>query len=399
MKLVVLDANSFWTESLFASYARFADVLLLKPREIRSLWRLTGRLTSDPAPVAIHSGAFEQRVSMLPGWMFHHWWLSRRKLARMIRSFVGTERFWLVFNYPQYFSIRSLLPPHSSLYYNTDDYQDHWRGRAQQVVAWERRAVLDADLTICIARQRRDSLAQQYPSRANRIFHVPIGCTPELMEPSAQRSGREPEWLRDIPRPVAGYIGALNWRFDYSFFASVARARPGISFVLGGDIPKRSDGDAEWWAGVKATRKLPNVYFVGRIAHEEVGRTLHLFDALLMVYSNCRFNFNACPAKLWDYMGAAKPIVANATVPEVLLWQDVVHIGATPDAFVEGLDLAVRGGSRSLQERMLAIAEAHTWDRLSEQVHEILEPESSPDLSFDSMTDLKVGARMVVTES
>jgi hypothetical protein len=38
---------------------------------------------------------------------------------------------------------------------------------------------------------------------------------------------------------------------------------------------------------------------------------LNSFDVLLMSYSECNFNTNACPAKLWDYLGTLLPIVAN----------------------------------------------------------------------------------------
>ena len=66
---------------------------------------------------------------------------------------------------------------------------------------WEAEMVEMADITICIAEHRSRLLREQHPAKAAKIFHLPIGCTPEFMVGSEARSQNG---------PVAGYVGALT---------------------------------------------------------------------------------------------------------------------------------------------------------------------------------------------
>ena len=108
---------------------------------------------------------------------------------------------------------------------------------------------------------------------------------------------------------------------------------------------------------------MSNIHFIGWVAHEELGNHLKSFDVLLMCYSDCNFNLNACPAKLWDYLGTGRPIVANSNNPETNLWDNVVYVGRTPQEFVSYIKIALHD-LPELSARRLEVAKAHTWDAL-----------------------------------
>lgn len=363
MKVGVVDANAYWTEQLFKRCSRFADVLLLKPRDFRAHRSRTGTYASDPTPREVSHRVFEQRVSMPPGWLFGLWPWSRRRFARLLRTFSETEPLTLVITFPQYRGLIDDLNPAFSVYYNLDDYRDNWPRHKAHIPQWERETVEAADATICIADHRVRLLREEHPAKGRAIHHLPLGVTPEFMaETAAPRpTGR---------RGVAGYVGALNYRFDFGFMAQVAGLLPEVDFLLGGQVLE--DGDTAWRAGLAEARRKPNIRFLGWIAHEKLPNQLATFDVLLMAYSHCNFNTNACPAKLWDYLGTGKPIVANDANPETLLWHEVVGIGGTPSAYAGAIRSALGTATDPLRTRRLQIAEDHTWDRLSERLERIL---------------------------
>ena len=138
------------------------------------------------------------------------------------------------------------------------------------------------------------------------------------------------------------------------------------------DVITAHDGDAAWRAGLHRARNLPNVCFLGWVDHARLGEFLNSFDVLFMSYSRCNFNTNACPAKLWDYIGTGKSIVANTGNPETLLWCEVVHVGATPAKFTAHLQSALAGEPPKLSEHRLQIAQEHTWEALSRRVEGII---------------------------
>jgi glycosyltransferase involved in cell wall biosynthesis len=152
----------------------------------------------------------------------------------------------------------------------------------------------------------------------------------------------------------------------------VAKRRRDVTFVLGGREPNAaSDSSASWWPDYQRLREQPNVHFIGWVPHEALGAHLASFNVLIMPYAACRFNTNACPAKLWDYMGTSRPIVANDVVPEVNLWDDVIHITETPDDFASALDEAVDEGPE-LPARRLKIARNHTYSALGRRAADLL---------------------------
>jgi glycosyltransferase involved in cell wall biosynthesis len=387
MKLAVVDANAYWTEQLFRQCARFAEVLLLQPRDFRAHRSQAGTVRSDPAPRRIADRVWEQRLSLPPGWMVELWRWSQWRLARAVREFAAGEPLTLVLTFPQYRSLFTAVKPARSVYYNFDDYRDNWPRHRARVPHWEAQLVESADLTLCIAAHRVNVLREQHPARRGCIHHLPIGCTPQFMAQSgvgsqepevrsresavaASEAGSQKPEAGGGRAPRAGYIGALNYRFDFALLADVAARLPGVMFELGGRV--QEDGDAAWRAGLERTRQLPNVKFLGWVEHSKLGEHLAGFDVLLMPYSHCHFNTNACPAKLWDYLGTGKPIVANDANPETLMWREVIYVGETPGTFARAIGEALAEQGSELRERRLAIAREHTWEKLGERLERIL---------------------------
>lgn len=367
MRLAIVDANAFWTEQLFRQCGRFADVLLLKPRDFRAHRAHSGTIRSDRAPRSVADRVWEQRLSLPPGWMVELWPWSESRLLRALRAFAGDAPLTLVTTYPQYRSLIATLKPALSIYYNLDDYRDNWPRHRARVPGWEGELVEQADLTVCIADHRVKLLRKKHPAKAGCIHHLPLGCTPEFLA----RRIRTETAARGFPPPLcAGYVGALNFRFDFAFVADVAERSPDVTFLLGGSV--QEDGDPAWYAGLERARQQRNVKFIGWVDHKKLGERLAEFDVLLMPYTHCNFNTNACPAKLWDYLGAGKPIVANDANPETLLWREVVRIGPTPEAFAAALREAGAEQDGAMRQRRLEIAHAHTWEQLSHRLETIL---------------------------
>jgi glycosyltransferase involved in cell wall biosynthesis len=373
MKIVVLDANFIWTQRLFSACGKSTQVLLLKPREIRSFYREHGRFLSDAKPREREENVWDWRICCPPGWLFGLWPVTERLLGRRIQSFTGGEKCLLVACYPYYASLAARLRA-PLIYYSMDDYADYWPKRSQETERLERAAVNRAHATICVSAYRQ-RLLQSRSANPDRIHHLPHGCSPEFMAraplskpldfPSAfsSRAG--------LRRPVAGYVGALNARFDFAYLHTVAVNLPEISFVLGGDLPASTDGSDEWRQAFQRCRSLPNLHFIGRIDRADLGRTLQSFDVLLMIYAQTDFNTSCSPTKLWDYLGTSLPIVANNAVPELQIYHETIYLSQTPEEFSQNILAALESNNRGA-ERRLALAWDHTWDRQAERLQSIL---------------------------
>lgn len=371
LKLIVLDANFYWTEQMFSACRSFADILLLRPRDHRVFFKQHSRYFVDWQPHLVSDNIWEQRICCPPGWLFHYWSVAELFFTHWIRQFQGTSPLIFVFCYPYYHTIARRLNAFS-IYYSMDDYAEYWPGRERQTTVTEFKAVQTADLTVCVAHYRRSYLQELCPNEAQKIVHIPHGCSTRFMpwELRPKPCSLPPE-LAHIERPVAGYIGALNQRFDFHFLAQVAEELPHVRFVLGGDPPQPGDGDIEWWQGVERIRQLPNVHLIGRVPHDRIGDHLQAFDCLLMVYTKSNFNTNSCPMKLWDYMGTARPIIANDAVPEVRLWQQLICVTETPQDFAANLQFVLANPNWKSGERF-DVARENTWEKQAQKLYEII---------------------------
>ena len=372
LKLVLLDANFYWSEQLFSSYQDFADILLLKPRDFRAFRQDYGNYLTDLQPKQIAKKIWEQRICCPPGWLFNYWSITKHFLAFIIRKFQQNNPLIFVYCYPYYASLTQKLDSYS-IYYSFDDYTDYWLGKEAKTQRQETQAIDQADLILCTAHHRAKIFQSQHQSKRDRIIHLPHGCSPQFMteQPISFRKSLPPE-LKTYRRPIAGYIGALSYRFDFNYLAKVAAKLPEVTFLLGGNTPKIEDGSSQWWQGVIQIRKLANVHFIGHVPHEKLGDYLQSFDLLLMCYSQCNFNDNICPTKLWDYMGTSLPIVANDIVPEVNLWRDYLLVANNIDQYVEYIQFALNNPDWQAQTR-LDIAQQHTWNKQADKLHQILE--------------------------
>ncbi len=370
--LAVLDAHYFWTRELFTQCREQFDVLLLKPRDFRAQRRELGRWSLQLSAKPLSEGVWEMNLPMPPGWLFGGWGITQRVLAMLIKRFAAGRPLVLASCYPFYLGLEDRLQC-PLIYYSIDDYHDYWPRREKQTEELERRIVAKADCCVCVA-EYRTKLFQSWIPQGDRekIMHLPHGCSPAFMVEKPLLAPLDlPQNLNNHRRPIGGYVGALNNRFDFAFLSEVATLRPNVTFLLGGDPPKESEGSAEWYQGVQAARQLPNVHFIGRVPHGDIGRHLQSFDVLLMCYSESRFNTSACPMKLWDYMGTSRPVVANAAVPEVLLWESVIRVVLNPEGFAGELDAALVDTAWKASER-LAIARENSWKRQGEKLLDFL---------------------------
>ncbi len=154
-------------------------------------------------------------------------------------------------------------------------------------------------------------------------------------------------------RPVVGYLGAIADWFDIDLVAAAARRYPNWDFVLVGSTDHCDTTEAA---------KLSNIRFIGEVPYDEAAAWVHSFDVATIPFRLTELTRCTNPVKVYEYLAAGKPVVATA-LPEVELMSDVVHVAASPDAFMDLLETAM--GERydaKLVERRRQSAKPHDWN-------------------------------------
>jgi glycosyltransferase involved in cell wall biosynthesis len=207
-------------------------------------------------------------------------------------------------------------------------------------------AVDDADIVLTSS----SVLAEHLPPSRGPVVELLNACDVEHFE----RDASAPSVIDALPRPLLGYVGALDRRaFDAGLVAEVAGAHPGWTFVLAGHADPRVASEL---AG------LPNVHLVGPVAYESLPGLLGAFDVCLIPYViGGRIDY-VQPKKLFEYLAAGKPVVATE-LPALSLLDVPHHRASSAAAFAAAITSALHEGvSDAAADGRRRCARAHTWD-------------------------------------
>jgi len=361
LALAVADANWFTTENLFREVDRpGVSTLLLRCDDYRNAWRRGARpWAPGPGLVACGPGLWRRELALPSGWMKSYPALGMRPIRRAIDAWraghAAGDPLALVMTYPHYLHLRDQLRPDRLIYFNFDDYALYWPRHARIIGELERRAVAEADLTVCASKLRCEELRRAVPAAADRVRHLPHGA-PTAVVPAAPsaRPGPAPADLAGLPRPLLGYVGSLEDRIDWDLLRRLADAFPAASIVLIGRRPPA--GEAPWLADFRRCLGRPNVHALGWRPQEAIGRYNAAFDACLIPYRvDHPFNVACCPTKIMDYMATGRPVVATA-LPECQLYGHLFEVAPDADAFIAAVGAILDAGSDDGRA-----ADRHAW--------------------------------------
>jgi len=206
-----------------------------------------------------------------------------------------------------------------------------------------------------------------------------------------------PEWMKDIPRPRATYIGVIDERLDYDIIAAMAEARRDVQFLMCGPVVKVDPA---------ALPKAPNLHYPGQQDYADLPRILKGTDICLMPFAMNEATKFISPTKTLEYMATHRPIVSTPIKDVERFYSDIVYLADTPEAFIARLDDALhetpetRTRKNRREEKILA---EQAWDAIADNMRALLQrewdktPTGRASVLADKMTALptllKNGAR------
>ena len=147
------------------------------------------------------------------------------------------------------------------------------------------------------------TLLKKYQSKATRkIFHIPNGVDLELFS----RSNKEaPLDLRNIKKPMIGFVGVLFSFIDYDLIAYLADKNKNWSVVLVGPIEPWGTKES-----VEKLRKRKNIYLLGKKKKEKIPSYLNQFDVCINPFKVDEVSKSVNPLKVYEYLACGKPVVS-----------------------------------------------------------------------------------------
>lgn len=275
-------------------------------------------------------------------------------IAQRILKAVGKERIQEAiyinsfnFHYP---NIARLISPKLSVYHCVDPLI-LWHDRKHGLIS-EKILVENSQLVVCTSKQ----LYEEKKNLNASTFFIPNAADLEHSSRAMDPNLHVHENLNAIPSPVIGYFGNIERRIDYTLLTEVINSNPDKSFVFAGPVVEEFVPDG--------FRELKNVYFIGRIPYPDMPAVIKGFDVAIIPFKNDEVSKTIFPLKLFEYLGAGKPVVAtdfNIDLKEFT--DDEIPYCATAKEFSAAIQESLLGDSEVRKQSRVQIASENSWER------------------------------------
>ena len=282
-------------------------------------------------------------------------WLNRinnKRFAGQIKIAIDQLGFkdYLIFNDSDMFRsyyLKEFLNPATYIYYTRDNLVavDYWM---KQGIRLEAAHMKKSDLVVANSTYLA-SLAKAFNPNS---FYVGQGCDVSLFDKRLVSS--IPDDIRDIPKPIIGYIGALlSMRLDLNVLEYLAEKRPGWSLVLVGPEDESFKNSR--------LHRLKNVYFLGNKTGEELPSYLKRFDVAINPQLLSPVTIGNYPRKIDEYLAMGKPTVATKT-EAMGVFANYTYLAISKEEYVACIEKALAEDSPEKQLKRADFAKQHTWE-------------------------------------
>ncbi len=254
------------------------------------------------------------------------------------------------------------INPKLSIYYCANDMAGASTATAP-LRFWENRLFATADLVFTIS----EAISDRAKPFARSIYSFPAGVDSKKFDP-LDVNITLPADVKNINKPVIGYIGAISDVFDKALIIELAKALPHATVLLVG--PK--------YTNTSILEKCPNIVMLGERPHDQMPNYINMFDVALIPYVVNEFTDSVYSCKLNEYLSMGVPVVSTNT-REVRVFAErfhhVVMIGQDSADFIAKVKVMLNDPQiylQSMRDKRMAVAKENTWDKRFAGIMEVI---------------------------
>ncbi|MCB1207430.1 MAG: hypothetical protein KDN18_24475 [Verrucomicrobiae bacterium] len=318
--IAVTDINAIWRIKPFMALSQSTPVTGVSPRQ----W-----LNGDPACLPRERSTLAiSRISLPPGWASRFAGYSARRIFDLLER-IDADRLFITS--PHYLPLARIAAPRMSLhYYCSDDYSqyDGWGGT--KIESRETELLALCERSFFVSRHLVEKAVQRGANRA--VLQISPNATD--LDRFGRGSDSNHEAVRNflgcLKRPVVGIVGAINSRIDFELLNACIELEEVGSLVMVGPV-------ASGFVSPSWERLLthPKCVMTGERPHGEIPAWMEEIDVALIPYSDTPFNRSCSPMRLFDHLGAGKPIVATSACDQIREFDDHLCRGESLEEVLE----------------------------------------------------------------
>ncbi|MGE0092663.1 MAG: glycosyltransferase [Bacteroidales bacterium] len=251
--------------------------------------------------------------------------------------------------------LKELLKPQFYIYYIRDYLikNPYWKKHGVKI---EPVTISKANLVVTNSQLYADYAIKYNPES----YMVGQGCDTEMFDQSKNEIQNAPE-LKDIPKPIVGYVGYLSSRrLSIEILEYIANELKSWSIVLVG--PQ----DEQFMAS--SLHSIKNVYFLGSKEPSSLPGFIKCFDVAINPQLVNDATIGNYPRKIDEYLTMGKPVVATKTLA-MDYFKDYVYLGNNKEDFVTLINKARQENNVVLEQARYKFGKSHNWENNVKEIY------------------------------
>lgn len=305
-------------------------------------------------------------INFLPDGLIYRWFhfINHRIIAVRVNRFLRKMKikeyiFINSFNF-LYEGLDKFLKPELNIYHCVDELVKPVS--LKHGLKQENEIISRADLVIVTSKglEKKKSLINPM------CFLVPNASDYAHFSKALQGNTKIHDCVAGLSKPIIGFVGVIERRFDYTLISYVAKRHPEWTFALIGPTQKE-------FIPVDFLN-LENIYFQGSQPYEELPGILKGFDVAIIPYIHDKVSETIYPLKINEYLAAGKPIVSTKFNPQLIEeFSDVVYFADDEADFEKGIIQNLENMGDEIVNKRLKIASENSWSDRASQITDIME--------------------------
>lgn len=252
--------------------------------------------------------------------------------------------------------------PHSALVYDCVDRHSAYGGLMNPQLVDDMELELAGKCAQVFA--TASGLAERLKQVNENTVFIPNGANYERFSQAAEDLPC-PADMQSIPKPIFGFVGALQECIEYGFVEETAKTRPDWSFVF---IGRENPG-----VDLSNLRAMENCHFLGLKPNEQLPAYIRQFDACLNLFASGDLSKDVSPLKFYEYLATGKPIVSTPQPDQVMQYAPLIHIADTPEEFSACCEASLQDTDPNRTKARMEEGRKSSWDARVAQMTAILE--------------------------
>jgi len=208
---------------------------------------------------------------------------------------------------PAEYEIFDLFPIAKKVFDTVDnwvemDLDNPWYDKSKMVKGYQE-ICLREDIIIISNGRAMTEYYSKIRGNKTSILEIPNGINTEVFSPQKYEKADIPKELINCKRPIIGYVGVVQERFDLELFQCLLKDNPDYTFVIVGPIIS--------FRNFKFNINAPNLFYLGPKRYSEIPRYIYSFDVCIIPHKVDNMTTYMNPMKIYEYLAMGKPVVTN----------------------------------------------------------------------------------------